>query len=493
MRNKYHFIVLLFLSSAGLAQQPKKQTSLSSPNKITATQQQVISQLDKQYTHYAALASQIWKLAEPGYLEEKTTNLLQNELRQNGFTINQGVAGIPTAFVASYGNGAPVISLLAEMDALPGLSQDSVPVRKPLVSNAYGHGCGHNLFGVGSVAAAIAAKEWLQQTGRPGTIQLIGTPAEEGAGGGKTYLVRAGVFDQVDAVLHWHPGASNSASPASSLAYRVALFRFSGQAAHAAAAPEKGRSALDAVEAMDYMVNLMREHTSPETRIHYVIKQGGLTSNIVPDYAEVEYTIRHPSAKGLEELWARIMKTAQAAALGTETTMTYEVMAGLYNLLPNETLARLMQNSLQQVGGVRLTTGEVAFANKIRQTIAASALPPLSQSEAVLPYALGDIAPASTDVGDVSWVVPTAGLSTATWVPGVPAHSWQAVACDGMSIGFKGMMVAAKTISLTTIDLFQRPDELAKAKAELYKARGGSQFTYKSLAGDRKPPLDYRK
>lgn len=453
----------------------------------------VITQLDRQYPHYAALAGQIWKLAEPGYLEEKTTRLLQDELRQHGFTITPGIAGIPTAFIASYGQGAPVISLLAEMDALPGLSQDSVPTRKPLVPNAYGHGCGHNLFGVGSVAAAIATKDWLKQTGRSGTIQLIGTPAEEGAGGGKTYLVQAGVFKPIDAVLHWHPGDRNSASPASSLAYRVALFRFSGRAAHAAAAPEKGRSALDAVEAMDYMVNLMREHVTPETRIHYVIKQGGLTSNIVPDYAEVEYTVRHPTAQGLEDVWARVMKTAQAAALGTETTMTYEVMAGLYNLLPNETLARVMQTSLQTVGGVQLTPGEVDFANKLRQTLVTQTLPPVSSAGEVLPYALGGIAPASTDVGDVSWVVPTAGLSTATWVPGVPAHSWQAVACDGMSIGYKGMMVAAKTLSMTAIALFQNPDLIKTAKTELDKARGGAAFTYKSLAGDRKPPLDYRK
>ena len=471
-------ILLLFLAVSPLFAQQEKT---------------VIAQLDKQYPHYAALAKRVWKLAEPGYLEEQTSKLLQEELHQHGFTINSGVADIPTAFIASYGKGAPVISILAEMDALPGLSQDSVPFRKPLVANAYGHACGHNLFGVGSVAAAIAAKEWLQQSGKPGTIQLIGTPAEEGAGGGKTYLVQAGIFNQVDAVLHWHPGDNNNASPASSLAYRVATFQFSGLAAHAAAAPEKGRSALDAVEAMDYMVNMMREHVTPETRIHYVIKKGGLTSNIVPDYAEVEYTIRHPSAKGLEEVWARIMKTAQAAALGTETTMTYEVMAGLYNLLPNETLAKVMQKSLEQVGGVHMTADEVDFSNKIRKTVTSQSLPPVSSAEEVHPYALSGITPASTDVGDVSWVIPTAGLSTATWVPGIPAHSWQAVACDGMSIGFKGMMVAAKTISLTAIDLFTKPEVIGQAKKELYKARGGEVFEYKSLAGNRKPPLDYRK
>jgi aminobenzoyl-glutamate utilization protein B len=452
----------------------------------------VISQLDKQYFHYSALAQRIWKLAEPGYMENETSKLLQKELQAQGLSIVTGVADMPTSFVASFGKGAPVISILAEMDALPGLSQDSVPVRKSLVPNAYGHACGHNLFGVGSVAAAIAAKNYLQQSGKSGTIQLVGTPAEEGAGGGKTYLVKAGLFDKVDAVLHWHPGDGNSASPSSSLAYRVANFQFNGLAAHAAAAPEKGRSALDAVEAMNYMVNMMREHVTSTTRIHYVIKKGGLTSNIVPDYAEVEYTIRHPSAKGLEEVWARLMKTAQAAALGTETTMTYEVMAGLYNLLPNETLAKLMQKNLEQVGGNTYTADETEFATKIRKTVNSDNLPPLSRAAEIQPYKLNDVGSASTDVGDVSWVLPTVGLSTATWVPGVPAHSWQAVACDGMSIGFKGMLVAAKTISLTAIDLFQQPATIEQAKIELNKARGEG-FVYKSLAGDRKPPLDYRK
>ena len=448
--------------------------------------------LEAHHAHYAALARQIWKLAEPGYLETQTSTLLQDELRRNGFRIETNTADIPTAFVASYGSGQPVVAILAEMDALPGLSQDSVPYRKPLVPNAYGHACGHNLFGVGSVAAAVAVKNWLRQSGKAGTVRLIGTPAEEGAGGGKTYLVRAGVFRDVDAVLHWHPGDNNSASPNSSLAYRVATFQFSGLAAHAAANPDKGRSALDGVEAMNYLVNLMREHVSPETRIHYVIKKGGLTSNIVPDYAEVEYTIRHPSAQGLEEVWKRLLKAAEAGALGTETTMKYEILAGLYNLLPNETLARQMQKSLEKVGGVHYSPDELAFAERLRKTVNAASLPPVESAATVPPYALNGLFPASTDVGDVSWVVPTAGLSTATWVPGVPAHSWQAVACNGMSIGFKGMMVAAKTLALTATELFSQPALVGQAKIELDRARGKS-FEYKSLAGNRQPPLDYRR
>jgi aminobenzoyl-glutamate utilization protein B len=457
------------------------------------SQNKTISELDAKYAHYSDLAKQIWRLAEPGYLETKTTALLQKELADAGFSVQKNAADIPTAFVASYGSGKPVIGILAEMDALPGLSQDAVSSRKPLEANAYGHACGHNLFGVGSTAAAIAIKDFLQKNKIAGTIRLIGTPAEEGAGGGKTYLVQAGVFNDVDAVLNWHPGDNNDASPNSSLAYRVGYFKFKGLAAHASAAPEKGRSALDAVEAMNYMINLMREHITPDTRIHYVIKNGGLTSNIVPDYAMVEYTVRHPTAKGMDEVWNRVVKTAKAAADGTETTMEYEIMAGLYNLLPNETLAKQMHKSLEMVGGVPYTEADTKFANEIRQTVNSTNLQPISTAQTVNKYQLTGMFPASTDVGDVSWVVPTAGLSTATWVPGVPAHSWQAVACDGMDIGFKGMMVAAKTIALTGINLFQNPATIETAKEEMYEARGSKSFTYKSLAGDRKPPLDYRK
>jgi aminobenzoyl-glutamate utilization protein B len=459
----------------------------------TFSQNKTITELDAKHKHYSDLAKQIWQLAEPGYLEFKTTELLQSELKNAGFTIQKNIADIPTAFIASYGSGKPVIGILAEMDALPGLSQEPISSRKPLVANAYGHGCGHNLFGVGSTAAAIAIKEYLQKNKIAGTIQLIGTPAEEGAGGGKTYLVQAGVFNNIDAVLNWHPGDNNDASPNSSLAYRVGYFKFKGLAAHASAAPEKGRSALDGVEAMNYMVNMMREHITPDTRIHYVIKNGGLTSNIVPDYAMVEYTVRNPTAKGMEEVWLRVLKAANAAAMGTETTMEVEIMAGLYNLLPNETLAKQMHKSLEIVGGVPYSADELKFANEIRSTVNSTNILPIATAQSVNKYQLAGMFPASTDVGDVSWVVPTAGLSTATWVPGVPAHSWQAVACNGMDIGFKGMMVAAKTIALTGISLYQNPNTIELAKEEMYKARGSKIFSYKSLAGDRKPPLDYRK
>ena len=453
----------------------------------------ILSYLDARTPKFDSMAATIWRWAEPGYLEEKTTALMQQELTAAGFTIQKAIADIPTAFIASYGSGKPVIGILAEMDALPGLSQEAVADRKPLINGGYGHGCGHNLFGTGSIAAAIAVKNWMSQNNIKGTIRLYGTPAEEGAGGGKTYLVRAGVFNDVDAVLHWHPGDHNSASPSSTLAYKVALFRFSGVAAHAAAAPDKGRSALDGVEAMNFMVNMMREHVPQETRIHYVIKKGGVTSNIVPDFAEVEYTIRTPTIDGLKKIWSRLMNTAEAAALGTGTTVNHEVMTGLYNTLPNETLARLMQKNLEKVGGIKYTAEELSFAEKIRSTVSSTDMPKIESAQTIEPYALNGLTSASTDVGDVSWVVPTAGLSTATWVPGIPAHSWQAVACDGMSVGFKGMMIAAKTIALTAQEIFQNSSVIQLATDELNKSRGGTGFKYESLAGDRKAPLDYRK
>ena len=478
MRPFFISIISMFFVISGFAQDASKN---------------ILNYLDNNYAKYSEMASAIWKWAEPGYLEEKTTALMQQELRNAGFEIQKGIADIPTAFVASFGSGKPVIGILAEMDALPGLSQQAIPEKNPLQTGGYGHACGHNLFGTGSIAAAIAVKNWMTANNIKGTIRLYGTPAEEGAGGGKTYLVRAGVFNDVDAVLHWHPGDNNSASPSSTLAYKVALFRFNGLAAHAAAAPDKGKSALDGVEAMNYMVNMMREHVPQETRIHYVIKKGGVTSNIVPDFAEVEYTIRTPTLTGLKDLWSRLLKVADAAGMGTGTTVSHEVMTGLYNTLPNETLARLMQKNLEKVGGVNYDAAELSFAEKIRATLASSDLPPTASAAKVYPYALNGLASASTDVGDVSWVVPTAGLSTATWVPGIPAHSWQAVACDGMSIGFKGMMVAAKTIALTATDIFSKPEMIGMATEELKKARGGDAFKYESLAGDRKAPLDYRK
>jgi aminobenzoyl-glutamate utilization protein B len=445
--------------------------------------------LDERASNFSEVAREIWELAEVGYQEERSSALLKAQLEAAGFEIQSGVAGMPTAFIGSFGSGRPVIALLAEFDALPGLSQDAIPDRKPRAENAPGHACGHHLFGTASTAAAIAVQEWLSSSGIPGTLRLYGTPAEEG-GAGKVYMVRAGLFSDVDAVLTWHPADGNDASPVSSLANKSAKFRFHGLSSHAAAAPDKGRSALDGVEAMNTMVNLMREHVPQESRIHYVITRGGMAPNVVPDFAEVYYYCRHPEVEVVQDLWKRIVLAAEGAAMGTETRVDHEVIHGIYNKLPNHRLSRLFDEGLRKLGGIEYTAEEIAFAEKLRATLESPEREIGSQRE-VQPFA-EQVTSASTDVGDISWVVPTASVQIATWVPGTPAHSWQAVAAGGMSIGFKGMVLASKILATAAVELFSDPSAIEEARRE-FEERRGPDFVYESLIGDRAPPLDYRK
>lgn len=461
---------------------------LNSLTAFTANDETVTDYLDVNGSKYTDLALAIWDKAELGYLETESSGLLQSVLVEEGFKVQAGIADIPTAFVASYGSGEPVIAILAEFDALPGISQSSEPHRDIIPGKNSGHACGHHLFGAGSVAAAAAVKRWMQENKIAGTLRLYGTPAEEG-GSGKVYLVRAGLFDDVDVVLHWHPGAKNSANPSRSLANKSARFKFTGISAHAAAAPERGRSALDGVEAMNYMVNLMREHVPQETRIHYVITSGGAAPNVVPDYAEAYYYVRHPNAGTLKEIWKRVLTVAEGAAMGTGTQLEVEVMHGNHSLLPNETLAAAMHANLSRVGGVQYSTEERAYAKTI--TTSLNLDDDLTGTENKIQALEMSSGMGSTDVGDVSWLVPTTGLRTATWVPGTAAHSWQAIAAGGTSIGGKGMMVAAKTLALTALELFQDPEMVKAARDEMLQRRGPG-FEYRALLGDRQPPLDYR-
>ncbi|MFN8347711.1 MAG: amidohydrolase [Spirosomataceae bacterium] len=454
----------------------------------TKAHENAIKEINQKEKLYGAMSKQIWNYAEVGYQEVKSSALLQEQLKKEGFNVQAGVSEMPTAFVATFGEGKPVIGILGEFDALPGLSQDSVPVKKSIGGIA-GHACGHHLFGVASMASAIAAKNWLVQSGHTGTIRFYGTPAEEG-GSGKVYMVRDGLFNDVDVVLHWHPGDGNSASSSSSLANKSAKFRFRGISAHAAAAPERGRSALDGVELMNFAVNLMREHVPSATRIHYVITNGGKAPNVVPDFAEVFYYVRHPSRQYVASIWERLQKAAQGVALATGTTVEEEVIGGVHELLPNDVLAEMMYNNLKIVGGVKYTSDELKYAEQISKT-EGMGMREIASSETIQSLGANLLSSASTDVGDVSWAVPTVGFTTATWVPGTPPHSWQAVAAGGMSIGRKGMMVAAKTLAITAIDLFQNEKAIADAKAEFEKRRG-PDFRYKALVGDRKPALNYR-
>jgi aminobenzoyl-glutamate utilization protein B len=449
----------------------------------------VMASIDAKAKLYSDVALKIWSFAEVGYQETRSSALLQEQLEAEGFTVTAGVAEIPTAFVATWGSGKPVIGIVGEFDALPGLSQAANPGRKPVVENGPGHGCGHHLFGTASTAAAIAVKEWMAAGKRGGTLKFFGTPAEEG-GAGKVYMLRAGLFDDVDAVVSWHPGDRHAVSASSTLANVSAKVRFRGVSAHAAGAPHRGRSALDGVEAMNDMVNMMREHVPSDTRIHYVITNGGSAPNVVPDFAEVYYYARHNDMRVLDGIWERITNAGRGAALGTDTKMEMEITGAVWNVLPNKYLASVMHKHLEQVGGYEYTPDERAFAETLRKSLDGT-LPPIDTSNQIQSPQPG-VNSASTDMGDVSWRVPTVQLTAATWVPGTPAHSWQAVAAGGMTIGVKGMMVAAKTMALTAMDLFTNPSHIEKARAEFDQSRGPN-FKYTTRLGDRKPALDYRK
>ena len=436
-----------------------------------------------------AVALQLWNWAEVGYQEEQSSARLQKELRDAGFSVRSGVAGMPTAFVAEYGSGKPVIAILAEMDALPGVSQAATPERSPLKGRISGHACGHHLFGTGSTSAGIAIKNWLVANRRGGTIRVYGTPEEEG-GAGKSYMVREGLFSDVDVALHWHAGDRNAVTNEPTLANKSAKFRFTGIAAHAAAAPERGRSALDGVEAMNFMANLMREHIPEDARLHYIITRGGDAPNVVPEFAEVFYYVRHRNPMVMAEIFDRLVAISEAAALGTGTTVKHEVIHGAYSLLPNDVLATTVDGNLRRVGGVTYDPAEQAFAEKLFATLGKTDVA-LGSERDVQPIGRR-LGMGSTDVGDVSWVVPTIGFRTATWVPGTPAHSWQAVAAGGMTIGLKGMENASKILALTAVDLFTQPELVARARAE-FEQRRGVEFKYRSAVGDRAPPLDYRR
>ena len=456
---------------------------------LDASQNLVNQSIKKHQSTFENVAMEIWDLAEVGYQEYKSAEILISVLKKNGFKITTGVADIPTAFIAEYSNGGPIIGILGEYDALPGVMQTSSPFKETRSDRIAGHACGHHLFGAASAWAAVTIKEWIEKTNTPGTIRFYGTPAEEG-GSGKVYMVREGLFNNVDVALHWHPGSVNHANPRTSNSNKSAKFTFNGISAHAAGSPDKGRSALDGVESMNMMVNLMREHIPQESRIHYVITKGGLAPNVVPDDAEVYYYIRHPEMKVVDELFERVVKIAEGAAMGTETTMTYEVMHGNYSLLPNDTIQKIVHKNLSLLGGIKYSKSEIKYAREIYKTLIKPSTE-IGSQEDVLPFKTTH-SYGSTDVGDVSWVVPTAGLRTATWVPGTAAHSWQAVSAGGTSIGLKGAELAAVTMANSIKEIFESPDKISEAKKELMN-RIGEDFNYKPLLGDRLPPLDYRK
>ena len=431
----------------------------------------------------------IWSHAEIGLQEFKSSEELQSLLRANGFAVQAGVADMPTAFVASYGAGKPVIGILAEFDALPGLSQQAVPERMPREGVDAGHGCGHSVFGTASTGAAIAAKQFLGTRKIPGTIRLYGTPAEE-TGIGKTFMLRAGLFDDCDAILSWHAGDRTASSFSYTKALASVKFTFRGLPAHASTSPHEGRSGLDGVELMDIGANYLREHVKEDARIHYVITNGGGQPNVVPPVAEVWYYLRANKHLDVEQYFKRLEDIARGAALMSGTTMTFEVQQDSHEVLPNRPLSELIQRNLELVGPPRFTEEEKAFALKIQEGMAPP--PELALSETIEPLGPepGQTL-ASTDVGDVSWKVPVGQLTAATHNLGAPGHSWQIVACTGTSIGEKGMLVAAKALAAAAVEIYLSPEIVTAARADFEKRREGYPFM-SLLPQGRKAPKSIR-
>ena len=454
---------------------------------------QVEKLVDDGAANWKQVSKQVWDYAELGYHETKSSPLLQAQLKAAGFEVMAGVADEPTAFVASYGSGKPVIGILGEFDALPGLSQKAGDAdRDPVVANAPGHGCGHNLLGAGAALAAVAVKEYMVANHIAGTLRYYGTPAEEG-GSGKVYMVRDGLFKDVDVVLHWHPADRNSVNNGGMLAVDSAKFTFHGIAAHAAMAPDRGRSALDAVMLMGNGIEFMREHVPSNTRMHYVISKGGVAPNVVPDLAQMDLMARSPSNTVLTGIWERIVNVAKGAALMTGTTLEITDIGSDANIIGNDALAPVAQKNLEEVGGFTMDASQKEFALKLQKTLGLETVPSLDLTDEIQPLKPSDPnAPtASTDVGDVSWNVPTIGFSAATFVPGVAAHTWQATASAGMSIGQDGMIIASKAIALTAIDLFASPELVKAAKVDFEKKMAGK--TYESpIPPGQKPLINYR-
>jgi len=448
----------------------------------------------------------VWELAELGLLEEKSSKFLAKILEEHGFTVEMGVADMPTAFIATYGKGKPTIGFMGEYDALPRLSQKPVPYKDPLEEGAPGHGCGHNIHGVTGVMGAIATKTVMEKHGLEGTLKFFGTPAEE-TYSGKVFMVRAGCFDGVDAVFSHHPGRFNVAGLGSSLAMNSAKFHFYGTTAHAAATPYVGRSALDAVELMNIGVNFMREHVVQEARVHYVIEDGGMQPNVVPDYARSWYYVRAPEREQVDQIYEWVLKIAEGAALMTQTKLKVEFIEGLSNELPSKGLSELVIANMREIGAPKYTDEEMKFAQDMaksvtkemkREQLRASKRPGWEQlveddihidREIHDPWDEDIVWPGSTDTGDVSWITPTMEFSTSTATLEAAGHDWQWTACCGMSIGHKSLIFATKTMAGSAIELIIKPDLLKKIKDEHSERMTDRKYVC-PIPKDVKPPLD---
>ena len=465
---------------------------LSNPQLVFSQQTELlkksaIKQIDSIQTVIEEIAIKLWEYSELSLSETRSADLLIGKLDEAGFDIETNVADMPTAFVATYGKGSPVIGILAEYDALPGVGNQPVPERKPRTDGVTaGHGCGHNLFGAASVGGAIALKVLMERNDLKGTLKLFGTPAEETVVG-KVYMAKAGVFKGLDVVIEWHPGAENEVRNQTGRAMNSFEVEFFGQAAHGSTDPWNGRSALDAVELMNYGVNLMREHIKPTARIHYVIPRGGEAPNVVPEYAKVWYYVRDINRAEVGKYYARVLKIAEGAALATETTHKVHLITGVHEYLLNRPLQEALQKNIELVGAPAFAEQEQEFARLLQRSVNKEEKG-FNDKIKPLPDKPGEVEGGSTDVAEVSWIVPTAGFSVTTAANDAPWHSWATTACHGTTAGRKGAVTAAKVIAATGMDILTEPTLLEEAKAFFLKATDGRHYQ-SPIPADQKPPI----
>src|SRR5688500_3616667 len=451
-----------------------------------AEKQQAAHVIESHRASLTALSDEIWRYAETALRETHSSKALADHAEKNGFRVTRGVAGMPTAFVAEYGSGQPVIGIMGEYDALPGISQKAQPSKEALESGMAGHGCGHNLFGAGSLGAAIAVKDLIAEGKLKGTVRFFGTPAEE-AVGGKIYMLRDGVMKGVDVMLAWHPASETRADMKSSQALVDVDVEFRGRAAHAAFDPWNGRSAVDAAEIFTHAVNLMREHIPPTARMHYTIVRGGDVPNVIPEYAKVWIWLRDLEMTQVESMLARLRKIADGAALAADVEGKLNIRGGDWNMLVNAAGQRVLYRNLEWLGPLTFTAEEQAFARAIQK---ANGVEEKGLNTKVEPFEEnpGPAEGGSTDVGDISWNIPTINLSVTTAPAGTPWHGWSVVACGGMSIGHTGMIYAAKALAATMIDLFRNPQDIQAMRQEFASDTKETKFRFYIPEGAPEPP-----
>jgi aminobenzoyl-glutamate utilization protein B len=449
-------------------------TSINHSQELDETKKNIISSIENHQSEIIKISDQIWELAELAFNEYESSKILSDYAEKNGFIVEKGVAGMPTAFVASYGSGKPVISVLGEFDALPGLSQDTTPNKNPLIEGGSGHGCGHNMFGAASLASAIAIKEQIESGDLNGTIKFFGTPSEEKFFG-KIWMVEAGLWDDVDVNLSWHPAASTQADVQTSLALIDFKVEFFGQAAHASMDPWNGRSAADALELYTTAINYYREHVQPTVRMHYHIQDGGQVVNVVPDYSKVWVRVRDTKRTGMTPVYERVVEMAEGAAILANVDYKVSLISGIYEVLVNRKGGELMQKNLELLGSIKYTDEEVNFAKEIQ---ASTGKPQLGLDSSIKPLreTLENPGGGSTDVGDVSWNVPNINLGVTTAPVDTPWHSWAVVACGGMSIGHKGTIYAAKAMAMTMSDLFKNKKLVQEINQEYLERKGDEEY-----------------